>query len=119
VPHKSSGSGERWQEWIEEEHYTGWHRQANYEIHIRRVPVRSTVIPDMCVGGLSRRTSCRGLRKTFTRSRNIPPGLGVHLVIEPMSRFRIHLVNTAAQAVNLVRLAAQMKLPRGTVSLEG
>jgi D-psicose/D-tagatose/L-ribulose 3-epimerase len=31
--------------------------------------------------------------------------LGVRLVIEPMSRFRVHLVNTAAQAVNLVRLA--------------
>jgi D-psicose/D-tagatose/L-ribulose 3-epimerase len=31
--------------------------------------------------------------------------MGVRVVIEPMSRFRIHLVNTAAQAVNLVRLA--------------
>lgn len=30
---------------------------------------------------------------------------GVRLVIEPMSRFRTHLVNTAAQVVNLVRLA--------------
>ena len=37
-------------------------------------------------------------------------GLGVQLVIEPMSRFRIHLVNTAAQAVNLVRLAAHPNL---------
>jgi D-psicose/D-tagatose/L-ribulose 3-epimerase len=31
--------------------------------------------------------------------------LGVRLVIEPMSRFRTHLVNTAAQTVNLVRMA--------------
>lgn len=31
--------------------------------------------------------------------------LGVRLVIEPMSRFRLHLINTAAQAVELVRLA--------------
>ena len=30
---------------------------------------------------------------------------GVRLVIEPMSRFRSHLVNTATQAVNLVQLA--------------
>ena len=37
-------------------------------------------------------------------------GLGVRLVIEPMSRFRIHLVNTAAQAVNLARLAAHPNL---------
>ena len=37
-------------------------------------------------------------------------GVGVRLVIEPMSRFRIHLVNTAAQAVNLVRLAAHPNL---------
>ena len=36
--------------------------------------------------------------------------LGLQLVIEPMSRFRIHLVNTAAQAVNLVRLAAHPNL---------
>ena len=36
--------------------------------------------------------------------------LGVRLVIEPMSRFRIHLVNTAAQAVDLVRLAAHPNL---------
>jgi len=36
--------------------------------------------------------------------------LGVRLVIEPMSRFRIHLVNTAAQAVELVRLAAHPNL---------
>ncbi len=31
--------------------------------------------------------------------------LGVRLVIEPMSRFRVHLVNTARQAVDLVRRA--------------
>ena len=31
-------------------------------------------------------------------------GLGVRLVIEPMSRFRNHLVNTAEQAVALVRM---------------
>ena len=31
--------------------------------------------------------------------------LGVRLVIEPMSRFRVHLVNTAAQAVELTRRA--------------
>jgi len=37
-------------------------------------------------------------------------GLGVQLVIEPMSRFRLHLVNTSAQAVNLVRLAAHPNL---------
>jgi len=36
--------------------------------------------------------------------------LGVRLVIEPMSRFRTHLVNTAAQAVNLVRMAAHPNL---------
>ena len=36
--------------------------------------------------------------------------LGVRVVIEPMSRFRTHLVNTAAQAVNLVRLAAHPNL---------
>ena len=29
--------------------------------------------------------------------------LGVRLVIEPMSRFRVHLINTAAQAMDLVR----------------
>ncbi len=32
-------------------------------------------------------------------------GLGVRIVIEPMSRFRLHLINTAAQAVELVRRA--------------
>lgn len=32
-------------------------------------------------------------------------GLGVRIVIEPMSRFRIHLVNTAAQAMALARRA--------------
>ena len=37
-------------------------------------------------------------------------GVGVQLVIEPMSRFRVHLVNTAAQAVNLVQLAAHLNL---------
>lgn len=31
--------------------------------------------------------------------------LGVRIVIEPMSRFRLHLVNTAAQALELVRRA--------------
>ena len=36
--------------------------------------------------------------------------LGVRVVIEPMSRFRLHLVNTAAQAVNLVRLADHANL---------
>jgi D-psicose/D-tagatose/L-ribulose 3-epimerase len=36
--------------------------------------------------------------------------LGVRVVIEPMSRFRIHLVNTAAQAVNLVRMAGHPNL---------
>lgn len=36
--------------------------------------------------------------------------LGVRVVIEPMSRFRTHLVNTAAQAVNLVRMAAHPNL---------
>jgi D-psicose/D-tagatose/L-ribulose 3-epimerase len=36
--------------------------------------------------------------------------LGVRVVIEPMSRFRTHLVNTATQAVNLVRLAAHPNL---------
>ena len=36
--------------------------------------------------------------------------LGVRIVIEPMSRFRLHLVNTAAQAVNLVRLADHANL---------
>lgn len=35
---------------------------------------------------------------------------GVRLVIEPMSRFRVHLINTAAQAVNLVRLAGHENL---------
>ncbi len=30
---------------------------------------------------------------------------GLRLVIEPMSRFRIHLINTAAQALELIRLA--------------
>jgi D-psicose/D-tagatose/L-ribulose 3-epimerase len=37
-------------------------------------------------------------------------GLGVRLVIEPMSRFRVHLVNTAAQAIDLVRLADHRNL---------
>jgi len=37
-------------------------------------------------------------------------GLGVRLVIEPMSRFRLHLVNTAAQAVRLVQLAGHSNL---------
>ncbi len=37
-------------------------------------------------------------------------GLGVRVVIEPMSRFRISLVNTAAQAVRLIRLAAHPNL---------
>lgn len=36
--------------------------------------------------------------------------LGVRVVIEPMSRFRLHLINTAAQAVNLVRLAGHPNL---------
>ena len=36
--------------------------------------------------------------------------LGVRVVIEPMSRFRLHLINTAAQAVNLVRLADHANL---------
>ena len=36
--------------------------------------------------------------------------LGVRVVIEPMSRFRVHLVNTAAQAVNLVRQADHANL---------
>lgn len=36
--------------------------------------------------------------------------LGVCVVIEPMSRFRVHLVNTAAQAVNLVRQADHANL---------
>lgn len=31
-------------------------------------------------------------------------GFGVRLVIEPMSRFRLHLINTAAQAMHLVQL---------------
>ncbi|MCX6922494.1 MAG: sugar phosphate isomerase/epimerase [Verrucomicrobia bacterium] len=35
---------------------------------------------------------------------------GVRVVIEPMSRFRLHLVNTAAQAVNLVRMADHANL---------
>ena len=35
---------------------------------------------------------------------------GMLLVIEPMSRFRLHLLNTAAQAVNLVRLADHSNL---------
>jgi len=35
---------------------------------------------------------------------------GLRLVIEPMSRFRVHLVNTAAQAVGLVRLAGHDNL---------
>jgi D-psicose/D-tagatose/L-ribulose 3-epimerase len=37
-------------------------------------------------------------------------GLGVRLVIEPMSRFRVHLVNTASQAVDLVRLTGHHNL---------
>lgn len=37
-------------------------------------------------------------------------GLGVRLVIEPMSRFRVHLVNTAAQAVSLVQLTRHANL---------
>ncbi len=37
-------------------------------------------------------------------------GLGIRLVIEPMSRFRTHLVNTAAQAVALLELAAHDNL---------
>lgn len=36
--------------------------------------------------------------------------LGVRLVIEPMSRFRVHLVNTAAQAIDLVRLTNHQNL---------
>jgi D-psicose/D-tagatose/L-ribulose 3-epimerase len=36
--------------------------------------------------------------------------LRVRVVIEPMSRFRTHLVNTAAQALNLVRMAAHPNL---------
>ncbi len=36
--------------------------------------------------------------------------LGVRLVIEPMSRFRNHVVNTAVQAVQLVRLADHRNL---------
>ena len=35
---------------------------------------------------------------------------GVRLVIEPMSRFRLHLINTAAQAMDLVRLAQHPNL---------
>jgi len=36
--------------------------------------------------------------------------LGVRVVIEPMSRFRNHLINTAAQAVNLLQLAMHPNL---------
>ena len=36
--------------------------------------------------------------------------LGVRVVIEPMSRFRVHLVNTAAQAVKLVQMAGHANL---------
>ena len=36
--------------------------------------------------------------------------LGVRVVIEPMSRFRLHLVNTASQAADLVRLADHANL---------
>jgi D-psicose/D-tagatose/L-ribulose 3-epimerase len=36
--------------------------------------------------------------------------LGVRLVIEPMSRFRLHLVNTAKQAVDLVKRADHLNL---------
>ncbi len=35
---------------------------------------------------------------------------GVRVVLEPMSRFRVHLINTAAQAMNLVRLARHANL---------
>ena len=35
---------------------------------------------------------------------------GIRLVIEPMSRFRLHLINTAAQAVHLVQLAGHPNL---------
>ena len=45
--------------------------------------------------------AAEGLRELAEYAR----GLGVGLVIEPMSRFRVHLVNTAAQAMELVRLA--------------
>jgi D-psicose/D-tagatose/L-ribulose 3-epimerase len=34
----------------------------------------------------------------------------IRLVIEPMSRFRVHLINTAVQAVNLVQLAEHPNL---------
>ena len=37
-------------------------------------------------------------------------GLGVRLVIEPMSHFRTHLVNTPAQAMDLVRAAGHANL---------
>jgi D-psicose/D-tagatose/L-ribulose 3-epimerase len=37
-------------------------------------------------------------------------GFGLRLVIEPMSRFRTHMVNTADQAVNLVQLAGHPNL---------
>jgi D-psicose/D-tagatose/L-ribulose 3-epimerase len=37
-------------------------------------------------------------------------GLGVRLVIEPMSRFRLHLINTAEQAVNLVLMSDHRNL---------
>jgi D-psicose/D-tagatose/L-ribulose 3-epimerase len=37
-------------------------------------------------------------------------GCGMRLVIEPMSRFRTHLVNTAAQAVRLAQLASHPNL---------
>ena len=36
--------------------------------------------------------------------------LGVRLVIEPMSRFRVHLVNTSEQVVNLVKMASHPNL---------
>ena len=36
--------------------------------------------------------------------------VGVRVVLEPMSRFRVHLINTAAQAMNLVRLAGHANL---------
>lgn len=36
--------------------------------------------------------------------------LGVCIVIEPMNRFRVHLINTAAQAVKLVQLAGHPNL---------
>ena len=76
----------------------------------RHIAVRSTAVPAMSVGGRPPADELPRTAENLHVLAEFAGKLGVRLVIEPMSRFRIHLVNTAAQAVDLVRLADHANL---------